>query len=61
MAAATVELRGPLLHRDYCFECIAAVTGRPLQQLQPRRRQVGPVVPVLVSFTAVRARPDGTN
>ncbi|MFC9892807.1 PIN domain nuclease [Nocardia sp. NPDC127579] len=32
--AANAELRGlTLLHRDHAFECIAAITGQPLQWL----------------------------
>jgi predicted nucleic acid-binding protein len=32
VAAATAGLQGlTLLHRDHDFECIAAVTGQPLQ------------------------------
>lgn len=34
--AATAELQGlTLLHRDHDFECIAAVTGQPLQWYGP--------------------------
>jgi predicted nucleic acid-binding protein len=36
VVAATAELRGlTLLHRDRDFECIAAVTGQPLQWYGP--------------------------
>ncbi|MBB5933167.1 PIN domain nuclease [Streptomyces zagrosensis] len=37
VVAATAELQGlTLLHRDHDFECIAAVTGQPLQWYGPR-------------------------
>ncbi|MFF3625636.1 PIN domain nuclease [Streptomyces sp. NPDC002467] len=36
VVAATAELQGlTLLHRDHDFECIAAVTGQPLQWYGP--------------------------
>ena len=36
VVAATAELRGlTLLHRDRDFECVAAVTGQPLQWYGP--------------------------
>lgn len=36
LVAATAELRGPaLLHRDRDFECIAAITGQPVQRYGP--------------------------
>ncbi|MFD3485559.1 PIN domain nuclease [Streptomyces sp. NPDC058665] len=36
VAAATAELQGlTLLHRDRDFECVAAVTGQPLQWYGP--------------------------
>ncbi|WP_455353097.1 PIN domain-containing protein [Streptomyces sp. SYSU K217416] len=40
VVAATAELQGPtLLHRDHDFECIAAVTGQPLQWYGPEDRK----------------------
>ncbi|MFI9431093.1 MULTISPECIES: PIN domain-containing protein [Streptosporangium] len=36
VVAATAELRGlTLLHRDHDFDCVAAVTGQPLQWYGP--------------------------
>lgn len=36
LVAATAELQGlTLLHRDRAFECIAAITGQPLQWYGP--------------------------
>lgn len=36
LVAATAELQGlTLLHRDHDFECIAAVTGQPIQWFGP--------------------------
>nr|WP_237498763.1 MULTISPECIES: PIN domain-containing protein [unclassified Streptomyces] len=40
VVAATAELQGlTLLHCDHDFECIAAVTGQPLQWYGPERRK----------------------
>ncbi|MFI9584402.1 PIN domain nuclease [Streptomyces sp. NPDC052236] len=40
VVAATAELQGlTLLHRDHDFECIAAVTGQPLQWYGPEGRK----------------------
>jgi predicted nucleic acid-binding protein len=36
LVAATAELQGlTLLHRDHDFECVAAVTGQPIQWFGP--------------------------